>query len=350
MTLILATGGLGFIGSHTCLTLLENNFDVLIVDSLVNCREENFIKIKKIKNLKKIKGKIFFRYCDIRRDDLLEEIFLEFKNLSMPVSAVIHFAGLKSVNESVLDPLRYWDVNVNITLSLLKVMKKFSCFNLVFSSSATIYKASSNKKLDESASLSPINAYGNSKLTIERILNDLHNSESSSWRIINLRYFNPVGCHESGFIGETPKGKPNNIFPIILDVINNKTEKFFIFGDDWPTYDGTCVRDYIHVMDLAEAHVSALNFLIDNKPQIKNINVGTGIGTSVLELVNTFNENLNTKINYEFSSRRAGDASFVVANNELALKLLSWSPKRKLEDMCIDSLRWLENLEKNLVN
>ena len=213
MTLILATGGLGFIGSHTCLTLLENNFDVLIVDSLVNCREENFIKIKKIKNLKKIKGKIFFRYCDIRRDDLLEEIFLEFKNLSMPVSAVIHFAGLKSVNESVLDPLRYWDVNVNITLSLLKVMKKFSCFNLVFSSSATIYKASSNKKLDESASLSPINAYGNSKLTIERILNDLHNSESSSWRIINLRYFNPVGCHESGLIGEI-QSKPNNIFQL----------------------------------------------------------------------------------------------------------------------------------------
>ena len=222
-------------------------------------------------------------------------------------------------------------------------MKKFSCFNLVFSSSATIYKSELNKKLDEQSTLCPINAYGNSKFAIERILNDLYNSEKDNWNIINLRYFNPVGCHESGLIGENPKGTPNNIFPIILDVINHKTKKFFIFGNDWPTEDGTCVRDYIHVMDLADAHLAALNYILNSKPQINNINIGTGKGTSVLELVNIFNKLIKSNLSFEFSSRRKGDTPYVVANNKLAIKILGWRPKRNLIDMCMHSIEWSKN-------
>ena len=342
MTLILATGGLGFIGSHTCLSLLEQNFEVLIIDSLINSKKETYEKLKQLVIHYKISSEnIFFRKGDIRDTKWLSSIFAEFQSLGNPIEAVIHFAGLKSANESIFHPLKYWDANVNTTISLLRTMDEFKCNNIIFSSSATIYKPDNNKTLLECFPKQPINPYGNSKLTIERLLNDLYNSNKGKWNIINLRYFNPVGCHSSGLIGENPNGIPNNLFPIIVKILKSKNDKLSIFGNDWPTKDGTCVRDYIHVVDLAESHIAALKFILNNEPQILNLNVGTGLGTSVLEIVNHFNRFEEVDLKYEFTHRRIGDAAFVVANNKLALEKLNWSPKRNIIDICRDTLNWI---------
>ena len=334
MKTILATGG----------------YDVLIVDSLVNSKLNVLSKIKDILSISEIdkKGKIFFEKGDIRDKKWLCQIFEDFKKKGRSIDAVIHFAGLKSVEESVLSPLRYWDENLNITLSLLSVMDQFDCKTLVFSSSATIYKTKLNKKIDEDSFTEPINAYGNTKLAIEKILLDLSRNRQRFWKIANLRYFNPVGAHSTALIGEDPKNKANNIFPIIIKVLEKKLDKLSIFGKDWPTPDGTCVRDYIHVMDLADSHVAALRFLISNDPQVINLNIGTGEGTSVLELVKKFNEVNNCKIPFEFSDRRKGDSPFVVADNSLALKLLDWEPKMSLEDICKDTWNWF--IKKNKIS
>ena len=349
MKTILATGGLGFIGSHTCISLIKKGYDVLIVDSLVNSKLNDLSKIKDICTISKThdKGEIFFEKGDIRDRNWLYQIFEDFKKEGRSIDAVIHFAGLKSVEESILSPLRYWDENLNITLSLLSVMDQFDCKTLVFSSSATIYKTKLNKKIDEDSFTEPINAYGNTKLAIEKILLDLSRNSQSFWKIANLRYFNPVGAHSTSLIGEDPKNKANNIFPIIIKVLEKKLDKLSIFGKDWPTPDGTCVRDYIHVMDLADSHVAALRFLISNDPQVINLNIGTGEGTSVLELVKKFNEVNNCKIPFEFSDRREGDSPFVVADNSLALKLLDWEPNMSLEDICKDTWNWFIKKNKN---
>tara|TARA_A100001035_G_scaffold280236_1_gene284824 strand:- start:146 stop:1186 length:1041 start_codon:yes stop_codon:yes gene_type:complete len=343
LSLVLATGGLGFIGSHTCLNLIQNGFDVLIIDSLVNSSEENFNKITKIVKKNKTKlGKVFFRKGDIRDQELMENIFVEQVIKKKPIEAVIHFAGLKSVEESIYNPIKYWDVNINSTLNLLKVMDKYDCNCLVFSSSATIYAPYYEKKLFENSPQKPINPYGNSKLAIETILNDFFFSKEK-WRIINLRYFNPVGAHNSGLLGENPTKNANNLFPVINNVVTKKLDLLSIYGNDWPTIDGTCVRDFIHVMDLANAHIAALKFLQKNKPQIISINIGTGVGKSVLEVVNTYSKVNNVEIPYHFVSRRKGDASFIVADNSLALKLLDWTPKKSLEEMCFDSFNFIKN-------
>lgn len=349
MKTILTTGGLGFIGSHTCICLLNEGYNVLIVDSLVNSKFEVLSKIKDISLLSKTKnkGEIFFKKGDLKDIKFLIQIFDDFKNEDRSIDAVIHFAGLKSVEESVLNPLKYWDENLNVTLSLLNVMELFECKTLVFSSSATIYKINNNIKLNENSFIEPSNPYGNSKLAIEKILSDLYKNSSNSWKIANLRYFNPVGAHSSSLIGEDPKGKANNIFPIIIKVLEKKLDKLSIFGEDWPTKDGTCVRDYIHVMDLAEAHVAALNFLECNEPQLINLNIGTGIGTSVLELINKFNEINKCSIPFQFEGRRKGDVHYVVADNKLAKKLLDWEPNKTLEDICKDTWNWF--IKKNSV-
>ena len=277
---------------------------------------------------------------DIRNEKALDKLFLECEENGNPIKSVIHLAGLKSVKDSVLNPLIYWDVNVNGSMTLFRVMDKYKCKTIVFSSSATIYKISGDKPLKENTEINPINPYGRTKVAIEKILNDIFISNKNDWKIANLRYFNPIGAHPSGLIGEDPMGVPNNVFPYITQVASGALKIFTVFGSDWPTSDGTGIRDYIHVMDLAEGHIAALKNLIEGKNKIFNINLGTGIGTSVLELIETFERVNSIKIPIEFASRRAGDSSIVIADNSLALSCLGWSPKRDLGEMCIDGWKW----------
>ena len=252
-------------------------------------------------------------------------------------------AGLKSVEESIRKPLLYWDNNVIGTMNLLKIMKKFDCKTIVFSSSATIYGVVSSDPIDEKCKINPNNPYGHTKAAIEFMLKGIFESSKDKWRIANLRYFNPIGAHDSSLIGENPSDDPNNLFPIICNVAQGKYEELKIFGNDWPTLDGTCVRDYIHVMDLAEAHTSALDFLLSNKSQLIDLNIGTGIGTSVLELVEKFSKVNNCSVRFSFSGRRQGDAPVVIANNNKAISVLNWKPKRNLEEMCKNGWEWKKN-------
>ncbi len=348
MTTVLATGGLGFIGSHTCISLVKEGYDVLIIDSLVNSNIKTFSSIKKIIsiNLVERENQIFFKKGDLRNTSWLDKVFSEFAEIGKPIEMVIHFAGLKAVEESVMFPLEYWDANLNATLSLLTVMEKKNCNTLVFSSSATIYKPLLGRRLDEDCDLNPLNAYGNSKLAIEKILKDLSNSNPNKWKIASLRYFNPVGSHDSSLIGENPNGKANNLFPKLISVLDKKIDKLSIYGNDWPTNDGTCVRDYIHVMDLADSHVASLKFLISNVPQMIYLNIGTGQGTSVLELINEFKKVNDCQIPYQFAERRKGDAPFSVADNSKALRLLDWKPNKTLQEMCKDTWRWYKKGKK----
>ncbi len=343
MSSILVTGGAGFIGSHTCVELIKSGFDVCIVDSLVNSSINTISKIRKILNISDYSnyGKLIFKKGDLRDKNFLEDIFVEFKNNKKPIQGAIHFAGLKSVEESINFPLKYWETNLGSTLSLLEIMNRQGCNNLVFSSSATIYKPTSKERLDENSLINPINSYGNTKFAIEKILEDLFVSNSTKWRIASLRYFNPVGAHSSGIIGESPLIKPTNLFPIIVKVAKGEYEHLSIFGNDWPTNDGTCVRDFIHVMDLADAHIAAYNFLINDKPQIISFNIGTGKGTSVLEAVEVFKDINKCQVPFQFAPRRKGDIGCVVADNNLALKKLNWKPKRDLYQMCSDIWNWI---------
>lgn len=340
MSIILVTGGLGYIGSHTSVCLIKNGYDVLIIDSLKNSSEDTLMKIKK--TLEKLSpmsqnlGRLFFRKGDIRDTKWLDNIFGEFQKKNEKISSVIHFAGLKSVEESTKKPIKYWKENLEITTSLISIMKRYRCHKIVFSSSAMVYKPQEHKKVKENTQLSPINPYGNSKLAIENFLKDIHKYESPEWRIANLRYFNPVGANEFGILGENPKGKANNLFPIIGEVLNKKLSKLSIYGKDWPTKDGTCVRDFIHIEDLANAHLATLNYLTKKEAQIIDLNIGTGKGTSVLELIQTFEKVNNINLNYEFVKRREGDIPYLVADNKKSILLLNWEPQKNLEDMCKD--------------
>ncbi len=341
MSLVLATGGLGFIGSHTCINLIDKGYDVLIVDSLKNSHEDIYLKILDIINFKKNpdRGNIFFK-----KGDLLEKFFVEKLFQENKIDSVVHFAGLKSVEESVKNPLNYWNTNINITLNILYTMETYKCYKFIFSSSATIYKPVRSKKLVENNQTIPFNPYGKTKFTIESILEDVYLSRKDKWKIINLRYFNPVGAHHSGLIGENPKQNSSNLFPIIAKVIFENKKILSVFGNDWPTRDGTCIRDYIHIEDLAEAHFNAIKFLEKNKPQIKSINIGTGLGSSVLEVINTYSRVNRIEIPYKFEEKRKGDVPFLVADNNLSKKLFNWYPKKNLELMCKDSFNFLKNL------
>ncbi len=339
---VLVTGGAGFIGSHTCVALLERGYEILVVDSFVNSHKESLERVIKI--VKPSNNNTCFDFkiinSDLRDEEILDKLFSESLSIDKPILAVIHFAGLKSVKDSVIDPLVYWDANVISSIKLLNVMNKYKCRTIVFSSSATIYGLSKNSPLLENTVIKPINPYGQTKVAVEQLLNDIYNSEPNEWKIANLRYFNPIGAHPSGMIGEDPIGKPSNIFPLITQVASGKLKKLMIFGNDWPTDDGTGVRDYIHVMDLAEGHIAALEFLIEGKSQIINLNLGTGLGTSVLELINTFQRVINIEIPYEFTDKRIGDSCNVIADNSLAVSSLNWSPRRSLEEMCKDGWKW----------
>ncbi len=340
---ILVTGGAGFIGSHTCLELLNKGYKVYVIDSCVNSSFKSLERVKEILEIRKSSNfnNLNFFKGDLRDKILLQKVFDIARNNGDSINSVIHFAGLKSVEESVLNPISYWDGNVNSTIKLLEVMEQNNCYSIVFSSSAAIYGIA-NEKVKEDFIIKPINPYGSTKYAIEEFLFDLHRSFSSKWRIANLRYFNPIGAHETGFIGEDPLNKPNNLFPYICSVANGKYDLLNIFGKDWPTNDGTGVRDYIHVMDLAEGHIKTLEFLTRNEPQAINLNLGTGTGTSVLELINIFKGVSKVDIPYKFAERRKGDSAYVVADNSLAKELLNWEPKRNLKDMCKDGWRWVK--------
>ena len=348
MKRVLLTGGVGFIGSHVCIELLVRNYEVIILDSFVNSSEDFFLKIKNLvvhinplflKRIHLYKG-------DIRDSELLDRIFLESKKENKLIECVIHLAGLKAVKESLEKPLKYWDVNLIGSIKLLESMEKNNCRALIFSSSATIYGNSEKKLIGENSKISPISTYGFNKVSIENMLTNLFESNPYKWRIANLRYFNPIGAHNTGMIGESPKGTPNNIFPLITKVASKKISKLKIYGENWDTNDGTCVRDFIHVMDLAEGHILTMEYLLNNYPQILNLNLGTGFSTSVLELVETFQETNNINVPYEFVERREGDVGTVVADNSLANKILNWKPKRTIRDMCKDGWKWeLNNVD-----
>lgn len=334
--MILVTGGTGYIGSHTCIALIEAGHDVIVVDNLINSSIDSIVRIEDItgKSISFVEG-------DIRDEIFLRDIFTRFE-----ITDVIHFAGLKAVGESIINPLNYYDNNVIGTLSLLKVMDSSGCKNLIFSSSATVYGWPSNLPVKEDSPLSAANPYGQSKLFIEKILNDLHESDGH-WNIVVLRYFNPAGAHESGLIGEAPNGIPNNLFPLVSQVAAGQRESIEVFGGDYLTQDGTGVRDYIHVSDLANGHVSALSTFSDSA-RILTINLGTGVGYSVLEIIKEFERVSCRQISYSIVDRRPGDAAACYADASYAKEMMGWSAKLTLAKMCEDQWRWQKNMHRNL--
>ena len=343
MDTVLITGGTGFIGVHTSISLLERGFRVVIIDSLVNTSPKGVDRLrnKDYLGISILNSQLKFVKGDVRDIHFLRKVFNKEKLLGNIIKYVIHFAGLKSVRDSFLHKDLYWDVNVNGTKILIKVMGENGCYNFVFSSSATVYSEDEESPLNEKSKVLPNNPYGETKLAAEQFLEDFSKNSKSPWKIICLRYFNPIGSHPSGNFGESPLNVPNNLFPYICQVANFTRDKLYIFGKDWPTSDGTCVRDYIHVMDLAEGHLAALNAISKNiKQSFIVINLGTGVGTSVLELIETFESINKLKLNYSFGERREGDKAIVFAEANLAKTVLNWEASRNLEDMCRDGWKW----------
>ena len=322
---ILVTGGTGYIGSHTVVELLNNNYEVVIVDNLSNSKKEVINKIEEIteKNIK-------FYEADVCDKDIMSTIFKENK-----IDAVIHFAGYKAVGESVEKPLMYYRNNLDSTLTLLEVMNEFGVKKIAFSSSATVYGKPEKLPIKEDSKLYTTNPYGTTKLMIEDILRDLYKSDNS-WSIAILRYFNPIGAHKSGLIGENPNGIPNNLMPYIIKVANKELECLGIFGNDYDTKDGTGVRDYIHVVDLAKGHIAALNKIL-NENGCDAYNLGTGTGYSVLEIVNAFIKINNIDVPYKIKERRPGDIDACYADPSYAKEKLNWEAELSLEEMCKDA-------------
>ena len=325
---ILVTGGAGYIGSHTIVQLLETGYEVVVVDNLVNS------KIKSLQRVEELTGKfIKFYKVDLLDKNELQKIFRTEKP-----NAVIHFAGLKAVGESVNVPLTYYKNNVVGSINLFEVMEDHKVFNLIFSSSATVYGNPQKVPIKENFPLQATNPYGRTKLFIEEIISDLYRS-NTNWNIIILRYFNPVGAHPSGKIGEDPKGIPNNLMPVVAKVASGKLPYLEVFGNNYPTNDGTGVRDYIHIMDLADGHLKALDKLLKSNGYAV-YNLGTGTGYSVFEIINTFEKVSKKEIKCIISKRRLGDIPVCFANPSLAKKELNWSCKHGIEDMCADMWKW----------
>jgi UDP-glucose 4-epimerase len=328
---ILVTGGAGYIGSHTCLELLGNDYEVVVVDNLSNSKEES------LKRVMDLAG----RSLEFYKVDLLDKASLNKVFGKAAFDAVIHFAGLKAVGESVNSPLKYYTNNVTGTIALCEVMIRHNIKNLIFSSSCTVYGNPHKVPITEDFPLLPTNPYGRTKLIIEDILRDLHRADHT-WNVALLRYFNPVGAHKSGRIGEDPNGIPNNLFPIISQVAVGKFPFLSVFGDDYPTPDGTGIRDYIHITDLAMGHLKALKMLSSN-PGVVTYNLGTGRGYSVLEIVSAFEKAAGKKIPYRITGRRPGDIALAYADPSLAKKELGWIAERGLDEMCADSWKWQTN-------
>jgi len=348
-SLILVVGGTGYIGSHTCVALSKAGHDILILDNLCNSHADVVDRLEIIcgKRPGFIRG-------DVRDTALLDRLFAEHV-----IHAVFHFAGLKAVGESVDKPLEYYDNNVHGTLQLLAAMRRANVKTFVFSSSATVYGDPASIPIRENFPRSATNPYGRSKLIIEDILTDLHRAEPE-WRIALLRYFNPIGAHESGLIGESPQGIPNNLMPFVAQVATGKREFLNIFGNDYPTKDGTGIRDYIHVVDLAEGHVAALNHITHSTPVSKmktgqnassetllTVNLGTGYGYSVFDLVKAFEKASGRSIPYKIAPRRPGDISQCLADPSLAYEIMGWKASRGLDQMCADGWRWQQYYHRN---
>ncbi|QIW10457.1 UDP-glucose 4-epimerase GalE [Francisella sp. LA112445] len=333
---ILVTGGTGYIGSHTVVELLSRGYEVVVVDNLSNS------KISVVDRVKAITGKDFdFYQVDLLNKSNLERIFQKHK-----IDAVIHFAGFKAVGESVEKPLKYYHNNIQGTISLLELMQDYKVYDFVFSSSATVYGMNNEPPFTENMPLSTTNPYGASKLMLEEILKDLYNA-NNNFNITCLRYFNPVGAHKSGMIGEDPQGTPNNLMPYVAQVGAGKLAKLSIFGGDYETRDGTGVRDYIHVVDLAIGHILALEKLAQDRPAWRAYNLGSGNGYSVLELVKAYEKALGKEIPYQIVDRRAGDIAASFADVSKAKKELGFETKKSLDDICQDMVRWQTYVSEN---
>ncbi len=327
---ILITGGAGFIGSHACVEFLDAGFSIVVMDNLSNSKEES------IRRIEQITGKtVDFYKADIRDKEATRRIFAE-----QEIDAVVHFAGLKAVGESVAKPLEYYENNIGGTFVLLEVMREYGCKKIVFSSSATVYGMNNPVPYVEDMPTSATNPYGYTKVMIEQILHDLCIADPE-FHVVALRYFNPIGAHKSGLIGEDPNGIPNNLLPYIGQVAVGKLEQLAVFGDDYDTPDGTGVRDYIHVVDLAKGHVSAVNYAMDHAGFMP-INLGTGNGISVLEMVHAYEKACGKPLNYRIAERRPGDIASSYANASRAKELLNWEAQETLETMCEDSWRFME--------
>ena len=359
---VLVTGGAGYIGSHTCLELLlTNQYKVVVVDNLDNSSQESLRRVQELVQAAKeqlsaeangedetcddgnMEDMLVFRSCDIRDGDTLEQVLQEFPD----ITSCVHFAGLKAVGESVANPLAYYHCNVGGTVHLLQALERHDISKFVFSSSATVYGDPEQLPVTESAKLQATNPYGRTKLFIEELLRDVHASNPDLWNILILRYFNPIGAHPSGRIGEDPQGIPNNLMPFIAQVCVGRREKLSVFGNDYDTPDGTGVRDYIHVVDLAKGHVAALNHLYQQQEQDKGscqaVNLGTGQGVSVLELVQGMSKATGRPVPYEMAPRRPGDVATVYADASLAESLLHWKATLGVQAMCDDTWNWQKN-------
>jgi len=332
---ILVTGGTGYIGSHTCVELLTAGYDIIVIDNLSNSKIEVVDKIKKITN-KDFK----FYEGDCCDKQILSKIFEE-----NSIDAVIHFAGFKAVGESCAKPLMYYRNNLDSTLTLLEVMNEYNCKKIVFSSSATVYGKPESLPIREDFPLSTTNPYGTTKLYIEGILRDLYKSDSN-WSIAILRYFNPIGAHKSGLIGENPNDIPNNLMPYIVKVANHELECLSIFGNDYDTHDGTGVRDYIHVVDLAKGHIKAIEKILKDTG-VDAYNLGTGTGYSVLDIVNTFKKVNNVDVKYKITDRRSGDIDACYSDPKYAKEKLDWEAKLGIEEMCRDAYNFVKNYKED---
>lgn len=364
MATVLITGGAGFIGSHTCVALLERGHRLVLLDDFSNSSPRAVERMAALAGLMP-RGPASWRDCggklrlrvvrgDIRAADALDAAFAaaregEPEGFGFPIEAVIHFAGLKAVGESVTDPLRHWDANVNGSRMLLNTMVRHGCRTIVFSSSATLYGYPETVPIPETAPIRPINPYGHTKAAVEMLLADVAGcgageagemSSPNGWRVARLRYFNPVGAHPSGCIGEDPNGIPNNLFPFVCQVAVGRRPKLRVFGGDWPTPDGSGVRDYIHVMDLAEGHRAALGALLAEEPQMLTLNLGRGRGHSVLEVARAFESASGRPIPLEVVDRRPGDAAVTVADPSQAARRLHWRAQLDLEEICRDGWAW----------
>lgn len=326
--MILLTGATGYIGSHTWLELLQAGFSVLGIDNFINSSPKVLTRIESLsgKKLSFIEGDV----CD---KNFLDSIFK-----AHSITGVVHFAALKAVGESSANPLRYYENNLSGLITLLQVMQSHQCNNFVFSSSACVYGDPDQSPVKEDAALRPENPYGQTKLMSEQILRDLEKSDPR-WRVAYLRYFNPIGAHESGLIGEDPMGVPNNLSPLVARVAAGRMQELKVYGNDWDTPDGTGVRDYIHVVDLARGHVRAIEHLLSGKPSL-TVNLGTGVGYSVMDVIHAYEEVIGRPIPYQVTDRRPGDVALYYADPSLAQSLLGWRAERTLKQMCADSWRW----------
>ncbi len=325
---ILITGGTGYIGSHTAVQLLEADYQVIMLDNLSNSKADVVQRVEKISE-----KKVSFIQGDIRDEQCLHQVFQ-----NNPIDAVIHFAGLKAVGEGQSQPMRYYENNVSGSLSLFQAMQSFGVKTLLFSSSATVYGDDGVGKYHEQSALSPSNVYGQTKYMVEQILRDIQASDAS-WRVGILRYFNPVGAHPSGYIGEDPNGIPNNLMPYIAKVASGELTHLNVFGNDYPTPDGTGLRDYIHIQDLAAGHLQSLRYMLEKNTSI-TVNLGTGQPHSVLELVHAFEQVTEQSVPYQITQRRAGDVAICYADPSLAKTLMGWQAKYNIQQMCADTWRW----------